>query len=185
MADMARVPELDPRLLTAEQKPVYDAIASGPRGRVQGPLAIWLRRPQLADKAQALGRYCRYDSSLPKRLSELAILTTARVWGAEFEWWAHKPPAVEAGLSPMVIEAIRIDASPVFEHEDEAVVYEIARVLYRERRMSDALYAKAKTILGEAGLVDLIGVLGYYALISMTINAFEVDIPADAPRAFD
>lgn len=172
---MARIPPLDPENLSAEQKEVYDAIASGPRGAVVGPLAVWLNRVKLADTAQKLGQYCRYDSSLEPRLSELAILVTARIWDAAFEWQSHEPPARAAGLDHDIIEALRNDQEPVFDKPDEAVVYEVARTLNLQRGISDDLYNRAETLLGKDGLVDLIGVLGYYSLISMTIKAFDVD----------
>ncbi|NKB53986.1 MAG: carboxymuconolactone decarboxylase family protein [Rhizobiaceae bacterium] len=172
---MARIAPLDPTNLTDEQQPVFDAIRSGPRGEVAGPLAVWLNRPTLADKAQQLGQYCRYDSSLPPRLSELAILVTARVWDATFEWQSHQPPARAAGLDDAIIEALRRDEEPKFKDPTEAVVYEVSRVLNVERGISQDLYTRAENLLGKDGLVDLIGVLGYYALISMTIKAFDVD----------
>lgn len=172
---MARIPDLDVNTLTPDQSRVYKAIASGPRGGVQGPLAVWLHRPELADKAQQLGRYCRYDSSLPPRLSELAILVTARIWDAAFEWDAHEPPAREAGLGDAVITALANDETPAFTQTDESVVYRFARELNLKRNVSDSLYAEAEETLGCDALVDLVGVLGYYSLISMTINAFKVD----------
>jgi 4-carboxymuconolactone decarboxylase len=178
---MARLPKLDPAALTPEQKTVYDEIAGGPRGQVRGPLEVWLRRPGLAARAQELGRYCRYDSSLSKQLSELAILVTARAWGAEFEWFAHKKHALDAGLPPEVVEAIRTCQSPVFALDlaggEQRAVYDVALAMCTQRRLPNALYASALAVLGEGRLVDLIGVLGYYSLISMTINAFEVDLP--------
>ncbi len=179
---MARFPELDPASLTPEQKQVYDTIASGPRGGVRGPLAVWLRRPKLAQWAQGLGEYCRYNSSLEKRFSELAILATARLWGSEYEWFAHEPQARAAGVPEAIIEAIRVNDTPKFHNEDDAVVYEVAVTLNRTRKIPDDLYQKALKILGEGKLVDLIGVLGYYTLISMTINAFEVEAPAGSPK---
>jgi len=182
---MARLPEIDRDTLTAEQQCVYDAIASGPRGAVRGPLAVWLRRPQLADTAQALGRYCRYDSSLTKDLSELAILVTARAWSSEFEWWAHKRHGLDAGLTPELIEAIRTNAAPVFANDEQAVVFDVATAMNTDKRLSDVLYARAYAVLGEQRLIDLIGVLGYYALISMTINAFDVDAPEGASKELD
>jgi 4-carboxymuconolactone decarboxylase len=182
---MARLPDLTLEELTPEQRRVHDTIASGPRGNVPGPLAIWLRRPDLAERAQALGQYCRFDSSLPGRLSELAILLTARHWAADYEWWAHEKHARAAGLSAAVIEAVRVQRKPAFERDDEAAVYDIVTTLYRERKLSDALYQRGLQVLGEGGLVDLIGVLGYYALISMTINAFEVRPPDGTPPCFD
>jgi 4-carboxymuconolactone decarboxylase len=177
---MTRLPDLDPAEMTPEQRRVHDMIVAGPRGSVPGPLAIWLRRPDLAERAQALGQYCRYDSSLPPRLSELAILLTARHWAADYEWWAHEAPARAAGLTEAVIEAVRRGQKPVFGHDDEAVVYDIATTLYRERTLPDALYRRGLEVLGEARLVDLIGVLGYYALISLTIKAFDVRPPDGA-----
>lgn len=172
---MARLPALDQTQMNKRQIEVYRDIASGPRGNVRGPLAIWLHRPDLADKAQQLGQYCRYDSSLSPRLSELAILTTARIWDAAFEWQAHVPHALAAGVDDAVIDALANDRAPEFAAEDEALVYEFTRELNLERGVSDALYARAIAVLGKDGTVDLVGVLGYYSLISMTIKVFDVD----------
>lgn len=167
----------DPAEMTPDQKRVHDIITSGPRGRVRGPLAIWLHRPELAEAAQALGAYCRYGSSLESRLSELAILCMAVIWRSEFEWWAHKPIALKAGLSPDVVEALRQGRSPAFADAEEALVHEVVQALSVQRRLEDALYARAEAELGRDRLVDLVGLCGYYTLISMTLNAFEVPLP--------
>ena len=172
---MARLSTLDQSQMDENQKKVYQAIASGPRGNVRGPLAIWLYRAKFADKAQALGQYCRYDSSLPFRLSELAILTTACIWDAAFEWQAHVSPALAAGVDPAIIDALAANKTPVFAADDEALVYEFTRELNISRGVPDELYARSVKILGEGGTVDLVGILGYYALISMTIKAFNVE----------
>ena len=172
---MARLPMLKQSQMDDRQKQVHDVIATGPRGNVRGPLAIWLHRVDFADKAQALGQYCRYNSSLAPRLSELAILTTARIWDATFEWQAHLSPALVAGLDPTVIDSLSADKHPIFAAEDEALVYEFTRELNIKRVVSDELYERAILILGKDGTVDLVGILGYYALISMTIKAFDVD----------
>jgi len=172
---MARLPALDQTKMNNRQKEIYDDIVSGPRGKVRGPLAVWLYRAELADKAQQLGRYCRYDSSLSPRLSELAILTTARIWDAAFEWQAHVPHALAAEIEQSVVDALAADIDPDFSNDDEQLIYEFSRELNLKRGVSDALYARAITMLGEEGTVDLVGVLGYYALISMTIKAFDVD----------
>ena len=161
--------------LTTDQKRVYDDIAAGPRGSVRGPLAVWLNRPELADAAQSLGRYCRYDCSLPKKLRELAILTTARIWDAEFEWAAHVNHAREAGLSEEIIHALRNDLDVPLTPGAETVVFDVTHRLNKTRALPNALYAKAIDILGRDQFVDLIGLLGYYSLISMTIKAFEID----------
>ena len=171
---MTRLPKPEQDEMTPEQRAVHDRILSGPRGAVQGPLAIWLHRPELADRAQQLGVYCRYGSSLPPRLSELAILTTARIWDAGFEWETHRPPALAAGLSEDIVDALAKDITPSFEAEDEELVYLFTRELNLTRSVSDALYGRTVSCLGRDGTVDLVGVLGYYSLISMTIKAFEV-----------
>ncbi|GAB7535770.1 carboxymuconolactone decarboxylase family protein [Burkholderia sp. 3C] len=178
---MKRIADLDPQNMSPKQRAVYDAIASGPRKGVRGPLAVWLHRPELAQHAQALGRYCRYETSLEPRLSELAILTIARVWGSEYEWYAHKPIALEAGVEPDVVEAIRAHRSPVFSHADEAALHALIVELHRTREVSQPIYDAAVKHLGEAGVIDLIGVCGYYTLISMTINVFGVRPPDGTP----
>jgi 4-carboxymuconolactone decarboxylase len=177
---MTRLPLLDPERMSPAQKEVHDVIVSGPRGRVQGPLAMWLYRPDLADKAQRLGRYCRYDSSLPPRLSELAILITARIWDAAYEWNAHVPHAQAGGVDQTVIDALAADQEPIFTAEDEQLVYDFARELNLTRGVSSELFDRAIACLGQEATVDLVGVLGYYGLISMTIKAFDV-APVDAP----
>ena len=172
---MSRLNPPDPTGLSKAQKEVYDAITAGPRGNVVGPLAVWLWRPELAQNAQKLGQYCRYDSSLPQRLSELAILVTGKYWGAEFEWQHHKPIALKAGIDKDIVEAIRTGNTPSFTNQDEQCVYDCATSIYSTRGIPDELYQSAIEILGRDAVVDLVGVLGYYAFISMTINVFKVD----------
>ena len=167
----------DPALMTDDQRRVHDIITAGPRGKVRGPLAIWLHRPALAEAAQNLGAYCRYGSSLEPRLSELAILCMAVIWRSEFEWWAHKPIALKAGVDPDLIEALRLGTPPGFPDEETAVVHAVTTGLSVNRRLDDALYRRAETVLGRDRLVDLVGLCGYYTLISMTLNAFEVPLP--------
>ena len=181
---MPRLPDLDMGDLSPEQRRVHDAIASGPRGVVQGPLKVWLNSPELADRAQALGAFCRYGTTLPPRLSELAIITTGAYWKAGFEWAVHAPIALKAGLDPDAVEAIRRSEPPCFERPDEAAVHAFAHELLHDRRVSDATYRRAEAELGSRGVVDLVGILGYYGLISMTIVAFDVPVPAGAPEPF-
>jgi 4-carboxymuconolactone decarboxylase len=172
----------DPAGYSARQQQIHDEIAGGPRGGVRGPLAVWLHRPDLAARAQDLGRYCRYDSLLDPRLSELAILVTGRVFGSEYEWQIHKGHALTAGLAPEVIEAIRLNRRPDFGDPQEEVVHDVALAAHRTRDLDDALYARAVAVLGEAALVDLVGLLGYYTLISLTINIFRVPPMGDNPE---
>ena len=181
---MARLPDIDPAALTPEQRRVYDSILSGPRGIVEGPLRVWVNSPGLADKAQALGAFCRYGTSLEQRLSELAIITTGAHWQAGFEWAVHAPIALAAGLDPEAVEAIRLGHEPDLPKPDERAVYAFSSELLRNRRVSDATYAATVAALGQLGVVDLVGILGYYGLISMTINAFDVPLPEGAAAPF-
>jgi 2-pyrone-4,6-dicarboxylate lactonase len=166
--------------MTDAQRDVHDAIASGPRGGVRGPLAVWLTRPDLAANAQALGAYCRYGTSLSADLSELLIMMTGRLWSAEYEWAAHKPFALKAGLSADQLHQIRHDLAPLGLTPQQQAVYDFASTLLQTRQVSDATYARALEALGQDGTVDMVGILGYYTLISMTINAFRVPPPEGA-----
>ncbi|AVJ29041.1 carboxymuconolactone decarboxylase family protein [Achromobacter spanius] len=178
---MARVGPPLAAEMSAEQKRIHDLIASGPRGRVRGPLAVWLHRPAMAEPAQGLGQFCRYDSSLPPRLSELAILVLAREWKSEFEWWAHKAIALKAGVSQAVVDALRDRREIAFEHADEALIHEFLVTLHETRRIPDALYQRAERMFGRDGVIDLVALAGYYTLISMTLNVFEIDPPDGEP----
>jgi 4-carboxymuconolactone decarboxylase len=173
---MSRAPELNYEKMSDEQKKVYDEIASGPRGGVRGPLGVWLTRPGLADRAQNLGAYCRYDSLLPPKLSELAIIATARLWGAAYEWFAHSAIALKAGVTSKTVDAMRLGIIPEFDDPDQSIVFEFAVALHVDRRVSDDLFDRAVEQLGKDTVVDLVGILGYYALISMTLNTFEVPL---------
>jgi len=180
---MSRLPDLPYERMSAEQKRIHDEIRSSPRGAVVGPLRVWLHSPTLADRAQKLGAYLRYQSALPPRLSELAILVTGWVWQADFEWYSHEGLAREAGISDAVIEAVRTGAIPDFEDEESGTVYAVARELHESRSLSAETYARAEAALGRQGLIDLVGILGYYTLVSMTLNAFDVAAP-DGIRPF-
>jgi 4-carboxymuconolactone decarboxylase len=181
---MARTPELVYAELDADQRRVYDAIIAGPRGQVQGPLKVWLQSADLADRAQALGAFCRFGTGLPPRLSELAIITTGAHWHAGFEWFAHAPLAIKAGVDPAAVEAIRTGKPPKFARPDETAVYAFAHELLTTRAVSDTTYQEALAQLGKKGVVELTGILGYYGLISMTIKAFEVPLPLGTADPF-
>ncbi len=179
-----RLPVLADAAMTRGAAQVAEAIKSGPRGLVQGPLLAWLHSPDLADRAQALGAFCRYGTSLPPRLSELAIITVGAYWKAGFEWSVHAPIAEQAGLDPAAIEALRTGGTPHFEQEDEQAVWRFAHHLLHDRRVPDATYRTVEELLGAAATVELVGVLGYYGLICMTINAFGVPVPEGAAEPF-
>lgn len=171
---MARLPDLSPESLTPEQQRVHDAIAAGPRGAVNGPFPALLRVPELANRVQHLGELLRYDTSLGRKLTEIAILATARAFRCDFEWSFHAPIAAASGVPPEAIEAIRTGGEPGFTDLKERAVLAFARELVETNRVSDATYAVATGALGESGVVELAGVVGYYAMLAMTLNAHEV-----------
>ncbi len=179
-----RLPELTQATMTPEQQAGFDAIRSSPRGGVPGPLLAWLQSPGLAERAQSLGAFCRYGTSLPPRLSELAILVTGAYWKAGYEWFVHAPIALAAGLDPAAVEALRTGGKPAFPQADEQVVYRFAHELLHTHRVSEAAYGEAVAALGAPGVVELVGILGYYGLISMTINAFQLPVPEGEAEPF-
>ncbi|MBM3644412.1 MAG: carboxymuconolactone decarboxylase family protein [Alphaproteobacteria bacterium] len=178
---MSRLAPLDPARLDPEQKKVADAIVSGPRGGLRGPFEPWLRSPVLADRAQKLGEYCRFNNSLPKDLSELAICLVGRHFKAQFEFYAHARMAREAGLSAEIIEAVRTRRTPPFGREVERVIYDFVTEYLETNRVAEPNYRRAIEAFGEKGVVDLVGVCGYYMLVSMTLNVFDVKLPPGEP----
>jgi 4-carboxymuconolactone decarboxylase len=179
---MPRLAPLDLDKLTPEQKTVADAIVAGPRGGLRGPFEPWLRSPVLADRAQKLGEYCRFNNSLPNDLSELAICLVGRHFKAQYEFYAHARLAKQAGLSAEIVEAIRTRATPVFTRESERVVYDFVTEYLETNRVATANYKRAVDAFGEQGVVDLVGVCGYYMLVSMTLNVFEMPLPPGEPE---
>ncbi len=175
-----RFPELTPDQMNADQKAMYDAILAGPRHSTQGPFNAWLRSPQLGDRLQRVGEYLRFDTTLPHKLNEFAILITAVEWKAGFEWYAHYPLAIKAGLEPAVAKDLQEGRRPADMSPDETLVYDFATQLQRQRQVSDAVYAAAVARFGEQGVVDLTALVGYYNLVSMTLNVARVQAPADA-----
>lgn len=173
---MPRIAMPDLKTMSAEQRQVHDDVVAR-RGRVPAPTAIWLNSSELARRAERLGEFVRYKTSLPMRLSELAILVTARHWTSHFEWHAHKKEALKAGLDPALVDAINRRRTPSFKAADERAVYEFARELHEKHTVPEALYRAAVSAVGEAGVVELVGILGYYSLVSMTLNVFEVGLP--------
>ncbi len=169
-----RLPDLDLNSLTDRQKEVYKAIENGPRGRVAGPLRIWMRNPELAENAQALGQYARFDSSLSPQLSELAILIAARYWSAQFEWVHHVPSAREAKIPEEIITSISYAKKPTLNDPLMQAVFDYCTELHRDKKVSNGSYKNAISQLGTTGVIDLTAICGYYTLISMTIKAFEI-----------
>lgn len=178
---MSRLPPLQTHEMTPEQRRVHDEIANGPRGSVRGPFPVLVRSPGLADHVQKAGGYLRYESALPGRLRELAILTVARYWEAGYEWNAHAPIAESEGLASGTIDAIRAGDAPEFSDDAEAVVHAFCTEVLTTREAGDDTYRAALDLLGEEGLVDLVGLMGYYCLVSFTLNVFRIEPPGGPP----
>jgi 4-carboxymuconolactone decarboxylase len=166
--------------MTETQKRVYESIAGGPRGGVRGPFNALLRSPELADRVQKVGEYLRFNSALPPRLNELAILINARFWGSKYEWYAHRPLAEKGGLAPAIADDIARNARPTSMQADETVVYEFCTALHTTHGVDDVLFKRAVGALGERGVIDLIGVSGYYTLVSMVLNVADIPLPPGA-----
>lgn len=165
-----RLPPLPDERLTEEQRRVAEAIARGPRGAVYGPFVPLLRSPELADCAQGLGEYLRFRSAIGPRLTELAILVIARHWNQTVEWAIHAPLAEQAGIAAATIAAIAAARRPAQLSDDEATIYDFCVELGRDKSVGDATFARAVTRFGERGVVDLVGINGYYTLLAMVLN---------------
>jgi 4-carboxymuconolactone decarboxylase len=184
-----RFPILTPEQMTPEQTKLLQALLAGPRGggdispeRVNrtlkgGPFNAWMRSPDLGDRLQKVGEYVRFNTSLPRHLNEFAILITARHWTSQYEWSAHHALAMKAGLDPKLADAVARNKRPANMKEDEAAVYDFSTQLHRTKNVSDAIYQRAVALFGEKGVMDLIGVNGYYATVSMTLNVAQVRVP--------
>jgi 4-carboxymuconolactone decarboxylase len=167
--------------LTPQQKSMIDHLLAGDRGgSTEGPFNVFLRSPEMGDMAQQLGAQIRFHSSLPRRLNEMAILVSARFWGAQYEWYAHHRNATQAGLSEAVIDAIANGKRPAGMQPDEEAVYNFCHEMLNNRQVSDATYQAAVSKFGERGAVDMVGVMGYYALVSMALNLDRYPLPEGA-----
>lgn len=176
-----RLPELAAESLSEEQRAFQNALARGPRGPSAqgGPFAVWLHNPQFGQRAQEFGAYVRYSTSLARRHSELAILVCARHWKAQYEWWVHAPIALQSGVPADVVEAIRIGATPTFDEPSDAALYHFCRELLERHKVADATYARVEAAFGAPALIELVGVLGYYSLVAMTLLTFEAQPPPE------
>jgi 4-carboxymuconolactone decarboxylase len=174
-----RLPILTAEKLTTEQQALAAAIGSGPRGgfTMGGPFAVYLHAPAFGQLAQQLGAHVRYGTSVPPRLSEFAILCTAHYWKAQYEWHAHEPIAERQGVKAATIRALKAGRTPTTAPRDELAIYAFVKELYATRRVSQPVFARVHKLLGDAGTVELIGILGYYAMVAMTLNVFRMPVP--------
>jgi 4-carboxymuconolactone decarboxylase len=184
---MSRLSPLTEADLTPEQQAVLDAIRSGPRGSrgLGGPFGVYARAPSVGHEAQALGAAVRFKvSALTENVKEVAICTVGAFFHAKYEFAAHAALARKAGVDEAVVEALRIGAAPGFTDPRESAAHRIAATLLREHRIPDALYAEGRDLFGETGLIELVATVGYYSLVSFTLNAFQVPLAEDMTDPF-
>jgi 4-carboxymuconolactone decarboxylase len=178
---MARLPRLDEAEMNEEQTRMKQEMVAGPRGNLTLPFQCLIRSPVVATHIHRLGEEVRYRIRIPERLRELAILVTARAWTAQYEWFAHRKLALKAGLAETVIDAVAARKRPTFTDDDERLIHDFALAVHERHGVDTPLYKEAVARFGEAGVVELIALLGYYVTISMTLNVFEVEIPDNVP----
>jgi 4-carboxymuconolactone decarboxylase len=173
----ARFAPLQADQLSPEQKAWADSITAPPRNAnfANPPYRAYIRAPELAKRVIPLSDYVRWNTSLPPRLSELAILITAREWTAQYEWHAHYPLAIKGGLDPKIAADIAAGKRPEGMKDDEAAVYDLAKELYRDKKVSDAAYKAALSQFGERGIMEIIAIIGYYDLVSMTLITMQAE----------
>ncbi len=174
---MARIEKLSLDRMTEVQRRIHDQIGAARGGNVGGPFAIWLRHPKIADAANQLGNALRLDGTLDARLFELAILVVARNWTAQYEWYAHAKAALDAGLPVAIVDAIREGRRPDLADPAQHLVYDLTEVLLRTRRLDETMYRRAIDLLGEDAMVELAAVIGFYTMVAITLNVFDVPVP--------
>ena len=175
-----RLPPLPVSQWNEAQRECAEEIIRGPRGAVIEPFIPLLRSPELCTHAQRMGEYLRYRSAIGLRLSELAILVTARHWSQEVEWAIHAPIAIREGISESIVQSIGLNQKPSFTHWDEQMVFDFSQQSLVQKKVSDATWAAVSAHLGEHGAVDLLGIVGYYTMLSVVMNGARTPAPAGA-----
>ena len=180
----SRLPDLRYDDLDPAQRSVWDAIVGSrgadlvnSEGGLIGPFNVFVHAPGVGRRLASLGHVVRFETSIERRLSEVAIITVGARWKAEFEWWAHARMAREHGVAAEVVDAIGRGEEPPFEADDERAVYAVARQLTDRGQVDPGAYAAARQLLGDAGMVELVSLCGYYTLVSFLLNAFTVPLP--------
>jgi 4-carboxymuconolactone decarboxylase len=172
-----RMPPLAPENMTPAQKKAAADIASGPRGELPRPFVAFLRSPGLMEPVQKMGEYLRYGCTLDRRVMEFATLIAARSWTQQYEWQAHHGLALKAGLNPEIAQAVAEGRRPAGMAADEEAAYELLTEVLRNQCVSDATYARAIAVFGEPGVVELVGLAGYYVLLAMVMNTARTALP--------
>jgi 4-carboxymuconolactone decarboxylase len=172
-----RLDTIDLADMTPAQRAVRESAIAGKRGRMPPPAEMWLHSPEFAQRAQSLGEFIRFDTCLGPAMTELAILVTAKHWNSHYEWYAHRKLAETAGLNAAIINAIRDGQTPDLPDPGAKAIYDYATALHRSRQVSQAQHDALVAAYGARGVVEVVGICGYYTLVSMTLNAFEVPLP--------
>ena len=172
-----RLKLLSPGEMNEDQKKTYDESIAGKRGAPPAPMMAWLNSPEMARHATRLGETLRFNTMFPAKLSEIAILVTARHWTSHYEWFAHQRLALKAGLDPKIVDALRDRRTPKFDDPKGQLVYDVAKSLHEGHGVAKSLYDEAVKVVGERGVVEIIGLCGYYTMVSMTLNTFEFPLP--------
>ena len=177
---MARIDPIPLDEMTPDQRRINDEIAATRGGgAAKGPFALWLRTPDLADKANEFGSHLRHNTTVPQNLVELAVLVIAREWTAQYEWHAHMNSWRKLGLDDAIAEAIKNREAPALKTDEDIIVYQVTTELLKDKKVSDGTYESALKILGEQTLLDLITIIGFYTMVAMVLVTFDVGIPGD------
>lgn len=174
-----RMPPLSAERMTEAQHKAAEALAAGPRGSVAGPFVPLLRSPELMGRLQKVGEFLRFQSALDASINEFVTLIVAREWTQRFEWNTHVPRALKAGVSRETIDALAEGRRPRNMSERETIAYDLCDELLRTHGLSDATYASAIRVFGEAGLIDMLSLVGYFVTISMILNVARTPTPRD------
>ncbi len=172
-----RMPPIPAGRLTDAQKKAIEEFKAARAVDISGPFVPLLRSPEVMNRARAMGDYLRFRSSLPPRLSEFVILLTARRWTQQYEWHAHQPLALQGGLRGEIVKAIADGRRPDAMAEDEDAVYTLWDEVQRNQSVSDATYARAVAKVGEQGVIDVLGITGYYTMLAMVMNTVRTPLP--------
>jgi 4-carboxymuconolactone decarboxylase len=177
-----RMPPIPADKLTDAQKKAAETFAEGRGYQVRGPFVPLIRSPEVMLRAKAMGDYLRFKSVLEPRINEMVIIITAREWTQQYEWQAHYPAALKAGLRREIADAIADGRRPTGLAEDEEIAYDMATEILRLKRVSDTTYARAGAKFGEQGVIDLLGVVGYYNFLAIVMNATRTALPQNLPE---
>ena len=175
-----RMPPIPADNMSADQIEAVDELRRVRGSELRGPWHPLLRSPEVLQRSRAMGDYLRYDSALPPQLSEFLILLTAREWTQQYEWHAHRTIALEAGIAPETVTAIAEGRRPETMTTEQSALYGLFTELHRNRTVSDATYAAVAGALGERGVIDAVGIIGYYTMLAMVMNTAHTPLPAGA-----